>query len=414
MWSNINSNAVKLYVACLATGITCLLTGMFFLGSGPYKTLIYGTFVVPSVFFMMLNWRQVLSEYTQGAVRWVFIALLFIAMSTIWSTGDIDFSSAIRRCILYWISGYGIFYLYHYYRSLLVSVIVTASALAALMTLLWMIDYYFLMEQPFRWRFMGQSMGQSMDYFDLYQGRGYGALHNPLLFSHLLLFYLVATLMLFASGWRLSNIQKSLLALSSIVFIFALLASQTRMALGLLIFVCGYSVIWRYKFKGVIVVAIALVIIAALLMTVGESLIERGLSHRLDIWGVVLSQLAERPLLGYGYGSDIVVSPAGINKTWYDTHNIYLAILYYSGYLGLLLVLLAFTLLYRESKSLGSSRYIFNLWFIVLIFGGFTDGDGLLSRPSEHWFNLVLPCLLMIAIIRSAKLNEMTRQELAG
>lgn len=410
MWSNINSNAVKLYVACLAAGITCLLTGMFFLGSGPYKTLVYGSFVVPTALFMLFNWRQVLCEYTQGAACWVFIALVFVAFSALWSSGDIDFSKAIRRCILYWVSGFGIFYLYHYYRSLFVSVLVFASVIAAFMTLLWMIDYYFIVDQVIGQRFMNGKM----DYFDLYQGRGYGALHNPLLFSHLLVCYLVVAIMLFASGWFLSSVQKRLLVVTSTVFVIALLASQTRMALGLFAFVCAYSLIWRYKFKGIVIVAVALAIITVLVMTVGESLLERGLSYRLDIWKAVLAQLAERPLLGFGYGTDVVISPGGIGYTWYDTHNIYLAILYYSGYLGLSLVILAFAFLYRESKSLGESRYLFNLWFIVLIFGGFTDGDGLLSRPSEHWFNLVLPCLLMIAIIRSAKLNEMTHQELAG
>jgi O-antigen ligase len=351
-----------------------------------------------------LNWRLVLSDYTQGAVIWVFMSLLFIALSALWSAGAIDIITAIRRCILYWVSGFGVFYLYHFHRSLFTSVFIIASAVSALMTLLWLIDYYFLIDNSVSIRFMSSTM----DYFDLYQGHGYGALYNPLLFSHLLVFYLVAALTFLSSGWVLSRIQCVLLAVSSIIFIVALLASQTRMALGLFTFICAYSVIWHYKLKGAIVVAVTLIVIVALVLTAGESLLERGMSYRWDIWKEMFIQVSERPYLGFGYGTDVVVSPKGINKTWYDSHNIYLAILYYSGYLGLSFVLVAFFLLYRESKYLSTSRYIFNLWLIVLVFGGFTDGDGLLSRPSVHWFNLVIPCLLMISIIRSEKLSSVS------
>ena len=405
MFSNMINAATRLYVICLVVGLGALLSGMFFLGNGPYKTFTYATLVVPSAFFMIFNWRQVLSEYTQGAVIWVFISLLFIALSALWSTGTIDIITAIRRCILYWVSGFGVFYLYHFHRSLFTSVLIIAGAVSALMTLLLMIDYYFLIDNSVSTRFM---LG-TMDYFDLYQGRGYGALYNPLLFSHLLVFYLVMAVMFLSSGWVLSRIQCVLLAVSSIIFIVALLASQTRMALGLFTFICAYSVIWHYKLKGAIVVALALISIVALVLTAGESLLERGLSYRWDIWKEVLTQVSERPYLGFGYGTDVVVSPKGINKTWYDSHNIYLTILYYSGYVGLSFVLVAFVLLYRESSDLSNNRYIFNLWLIVLIFGGFTDGDGLLSRPSVHWFNLVMPFLLMIAMIRSEKIAQCQR-----
>lgn len=406
MYSNINSIALKVYIASLVVGFSIVLSGMFFLSSGPYKTFIYGSLVVPTAFFMMFHWRQVLFDYTRGATLWVFLAFLFIALSALWANGDINLTRAVRRCILYWISGFGIFYLYHYHRSLFVSTLVFSAFVAAIMTLLWLIDYYFLIDHPVGLRFMSRAT----DYFDIYSGSGYGALYNPLLFSHLLVLYLVVTLMLFASGWTLSQRQKSALVFSSSIFVVALLASQTRMALGLFTFICAYSLIWRYKLQGVVIVAVALIVIAALVLTVGDTLLERGLSYRLDIWSAMIAQVAERPLLGYGYGTDVVVSPAGVGHTWYDTHNIYLAILYYSGYIGLSFILLAFAMLFRESKKLSSGRYIFNLWMIVLVLGGLTDGDGLLSRPSEHWFNLVLPCLLMIAIIRSDALARTSEQ----
>lgn len=402
MYSNINGIALKVYTSCLVVGFCIVLSGMFFLGSGPYKTFIYASLVVPTAFFMMFNWRQVVRDYTRGATLWVFLAFLFIALSSLWASGDIDLIRAVRRCILYWVSGFGIFYLYHHQRALFISSLIISSLVAAIMTLLWLVDYYFFFDHSLDRRFMSSTM----DYFDLYSGLGYGALHNPLLFSHLLVLYLVLSLMLFASGWALSLRGKTVLIFSSSIFVVALLASQTRMALGLFTFICAYSLIWRYKLKGVIIVCVALVIIAALVLTVGDTLLERGLSYRLDIWSAMIAQVAERPLLGYGYGTDVVVSPTGVGHTWYDTHNIYLAILYYSGYIGLSLILLAFAMLFRESKKLSSGRYLFNLWMIVLVFSGFTDGDGLLSRPSEHWFNLVLPCLLMIAIVRSDALNR--------
>lgn len=402
MYSNLNITALNIYITSLVIGFCIVLSGMFFLGSGPYKTFIYGSFVVPTAFFIMLNWRQIVFDYTRGAVLWVFLALLFTALSALWGSGDVDIVKAIRRCLLYWVSGFGIFYLYHYQRKLFVAALVLSGFISSVMTLLWLVDYYYLIDHQLGQRFMSKTM----DYFDLYSGRGYGALYNPLLFSHLLVFNLVVALMLFASDWPLSRIQKVLLIVSSSVFIVALLASQTRMALGLFSFICAYSLVWHYKLKGLAIVVAGFVSMVVLLLTVGDALLERGLSYRLDIWSAMIAQVAERPLLGYGYGTDVVVSPKGVGHTWYDTHNIYLAILYYSGYIGLSLILLAFAMLFRESKKLSSGRYLFNLWMIILVFGGFTDGDGLLSRPSEHWFNLVLPCLLMIAIVRSDALNR--------
>lgn len=403
MIKNLNERSRQFYTGIIAVGLFVVLCGMFFVDRGPYKTLVYDFLVIPAGIYSLFNFRKMLADYARGAMLFVFAALLFISLSSLWGSGDFTLSAAVRRWMLYWISGYALFYLYHYHLELFLKVLIVSSAVAALVTIFWMWDYYFVIDYPIGHRFMSGTM----DSFDFYRGQGYGAIFNPLLFSHVLQFYLVAILILLSSAWSLTYAHKVTLIFSAIIFLLALAVSQTRMALGLFYLICAYSVIWRYRMKGALMVIGSLVVLVLFLLSYGAFLLERGSSYRFDIWYAIIIQTMENPWLGYGFGSDVVVSPKGVDHTWYDTHNIYLSVLYYSGYAGLLLLLASFINLYRESRGLLCSRYAFNLWLIVLVFGGFTDGGGLLSRPSEHWFNLVLPCMLMIAILRSDSLNRL-------
>lgn len=402
MLNNLIAVAERCSKFSLAVGYVVLLCGMLFVERGHYKTLVYISLVLPAVVCFLINIRCSLFEYLKGCVLWFFISILLLSLSVIWGDGGLSINSVLRRCALYFICGYGLFYLYHYHFSLFLVANVFALSLASAASLWFLYDYYAICEHPLSTRFL---IGLK-DCAGLFPGNYYGSLFNPLLYSHLLVFYIVMSLGFLLGERKLGRGPLIVLWMSFSVFFLALIVSQTRMAWLVVSIIFCYELFRHFKIKGLIFFSLFVLISILGVLLYGENMLARGDSGRIHIWREVLYMISDMPFFGHGIGSSIAISPSELQFTWHDTHNIYLALLYFTGVVGLVVMLTAIWRVCREARIVSDEKHFFILWLLVLIFGGMTDGDGLFSRPSEHWFNLILPSLLMLAFVRSNSLRQ--------
>ncbi|MNG26676.1 hypothetical protein D3C84_1116950 [compost metagenome] len=83
-----------------------------------------------------------------------------------------------------------------------------------------------------------------------------------------------------------------------------------------------------------------------------------------------------------------------------DPHNMFLAVFYYCGAVGLVLWLalyaIAFRLAWKNRKQpwgmIASALLVFGLT------ASMTEGGAFLSRPKEHWFLIWIPMALLAAV----------------
>jgi O-antigen ligase len=221
-----------------------------------------------------------------------------------------------------------------------------------------------------------------------------------LLFSHTLTFNLVFILCLFLQGGIKSHYLKAGLICAGVIFMALLLAAQTRMAWITIIVVYGSAAIFIFGRKGLLLTTIALLIstLALFYFELDTIVLKRGLSYRPTIWLSTLRQMTDHWINGHGMGSPLeIITP---KYHWYDAHNIYLAVLFHSGILGLLLLFIALYKTVVDARKKLKLPAWFVLYFIYVLLSGMADGGGLLSRPNAHWFNLVIPLMFLLTYSR--------------
>ena len=156
----------------------------------------------------------------------------------------------------------------------------------------------------------------------------------------------------------------------------------------------GLSVRKGVALAGGIIGLIALVAIVAFIFqpTLFSELLHRNLdrpSYRLDIWTYTLSRVAERPWFGHGLAAYLGMEQG--NFTF--PHNIFLSTLFYSGTVGLalLLALLAacFIGVLRNWRR-PAAPFLLAL-LIHAVIGGLTDLGQLTPGPAPLWIIFWLP-----------------------
>jgi O-antigen ligase len=123
------------------------------------------------------------------------------------------------------------------------------------------------------------------------------------------------------------------------------------------------------------------------------NLLERGTSHRLEIWSQTWSLIQERPLFGHGLAANLPFSPTGF------PHSLYLSLLFYSGAIGLgLFAALGVWVTLRLFRAVGPERsWVAALWVNALL-AGLTDFGQVTKGPGPLWFILWLPILLALTL----------------
>lgn len=222
---------------------------------------------------------------------------------------------------------------------------------------------------------------------------GYTPLKNPLLTGNLLGVY--CTLLL---GWFITDKNQArhwpiALVLGVPIFI-VMLGTGSRSSLLAFLVAFGVIVMRVGSRRSVyfLICMVGLALVASALFW--ELLSSRGLSYRLELWSKAIELCMQRPWLGYGAGTDIVLRVQD-GTMFNDTHNIPLAVWYYAGLPALLMWLWLYAVLGFKLFRASSDLTLIVLGLLVYGFTtSFFEGGGLLKRPVEFWYQVWLPIAL--------------------
>lgn len=134
-----------------------------------------------------------------------------------------------------------------------------------------------------------------------------------------------------------------------------------------------------------------------------QVLAERGMSYRLDIWNFTLSRIVERPWFGHGAAAYLGM------KDFTFPHSLYLSTLFFTGIigLGLLLSLFGWSMLWliRHWRKRPDSQLLAALLCVPMI-GGLTDLGQLTPTPATIWLVLWLPIALITAQMSAVRSGQ--------
>ena len=159
----------------------------------------------------------------------------------------------------------------------------------------------------------------------------------------------------------------------------------------------------RLIFIGGFIGLLSLVVVADVLyrlslLDIIHKVMERGASHRPEIWGFTLKRVAEHPWLGHGPAAYLGLADFPF------PHDIFLSALFYYGIIGLILFLIVLAcliiwLIQRWGKD--SEVPLFAALLVNALCGGLTDLAQLASGPEPIWLILWLPTSLIFARMSS-------------
>lgn len=228
---------------------------------------------------------------------------------------------------------------------------------------------------------------------------GSGSLSNPLLSSHIFGFYTVvfSLIAIYSKEVRL----KLLLSLAALSFFILTLSTGSRTPLLALASTVLWLALLKLNKKSALIL-IGLALATALLWLISpESITNRGLSYRPELWATAIEKIKYAPFLGYGFNAPASFYIDSLDIHFREPHNIHLSVMYFTGLIGFFfwasmhIVAIVFCIKHKKQP-------IFILASSLLIYGiaaGMTEGGGLLPRPKEHWFITWIPLALASALI---------------
>ncbi len=233
---------------------------------------------------------------------------------------------------------------------------------------------------------------------------GFGRLWSPLWLAAVYgALTLVLTSLLTHRFHQFTSAQKIWLILMTAVFFIAVLATQSRMAIAATILVSFIVVVSgnaspKFRLFSAFSIIAMLVLTVFVSSNVFDKMVERGQSHRLNIWEGALSLSSEKPFIGYGAGSDIQIDTA-VKKVdgWHHYHSSYIATLVDLGWFGfslaMLLIVFTFVTAWRLRKILAVQISAGVFLYCLLI--SLTFGEGFISRMNVQWLLFWLPVLVI-------------------
>lgn len=244
---------------------------------------------------------------------------------------------------------------------------------------------------------------------DTYRLIGYGTLYNPLRSGHLFGFFCIIALWLIFNHENLLGGRWLGVALTAICLTGTALTGSRAPLAGVAL--AGFYLIYftapqKQLRNSLLLAVITLITVCALFW---EQFTIRGLSLRPQIWAEVIRQWREHPWFGAGYNAILTIRISLSEETFFDTHNIVLAILYYGGIIGALLFLTmhatAFYQAFKKQKSSPTAVLVASLMIYGLTSLQF-DGGSMIGRPNEFWLLLWFPIALLLFIQRHDALNK--------
>ncbi|WP_315290035.1 O-antigen ligase family protein [Pseudomonas oleovorans] len=354
------------------------MTGLFWAKDGSQFTkFYYGLIAAPALLAALCRYRDLRAIIAEPMIRSYLLLFVWIAFSLTWSTTDNDAGSLLKR-------------------PLYVLMLFIAFALITLK------DNDLLM-QSLR---IGAGLGAlaalgNLVYFHLYGLPGHrmvgsGALHNPLLTSHLLGFLCTY----WVASWLSANERHDVVPIiCALALLGALIATGSRTPLMALALTSIWMTVMCGK-RAFYLLALVCGATVLLLTLAPDTLLNRGLSYRPELWADALRQALGQLWLGGGYDSNYLFDAGMKRGPMNDPHNVELAVLLELGLIGLTIWTVMYTqafwhvLKYRTEAN-------FQIASALMVYGigaGLTEGGNFLSRPNESWFIIWVPLAICCAL----------------
>lgn len=372
---------VHRFIACrwLPFGFLVLLTGLFWvMERSQYSKSFYLLTVLPALIAAILR-PAVLRQLLREPVVLAFLALsAWVLLSLIWTASDDSPGSLAKRPLYVFMLFLSCAVMASQDTRLLPTALRIAAIVASVAAVACLVQFYL---QPPAWKRL----------------IGTGGLLNPLLTSHLLGFFCAYWM----AAWVTHQERKHWLPfLALIPLAAATLATGSRTPLMALVACMAWLALLTNGRRTVIAVALLGVAGVGLTILLPESILQRGLSYRPQIWQAALEQANGFYWLGHGYGSEFQFRIAEIPRVWSDPHNVQIAVLLELGLVGLALWVLMYGLTLWRSLSLREQPGV-KVSSCLVIYGlaaGMTEGSNFLSRPNENWFLIWIPLAILIGL----------------
>lgn len=380
MWRK-NFRRVLLSVI-LPIGLFFVLTGMLWLSDHGRFPKLFLLFALPTLLLLLIEPSAARRFVVIPIVASVIAFASYISLSISWSNAEESAFDLIKRPLLVLTLIFGVSELG---RNSIVRLfhVVAASAVLAVGVAIYEIFSFLL----------------SPDKTRLANDR---ALYNPLLISHVFGFY--ASLWL---GWLftrrgIGSIVWTIPAVGALILLLVLTGSRTPLLAiaGTLLWLVTTGASRRHLV--LLIAFLSAGVLTACLFP--EMLTQRGLSYRPQIWAEAISQIGQDPLFGHGYGTPLRIKFEELAYAFHDPHNLWLAVLYDGGVVGLAFWLTIYAVALRGGwrhrhqvfPTIASAAVVYGL------VAGMTEGGSFLTRPKEHWFLIWVP----LALLATSMLRE--------
>lgn len=362
----------------LVLGLLVLLTGLFWANDGSQYTKFYYALVAAPALLGLMALPSQFGTLRREPVLLTFLVLVaWLLTSLLWTRADDDFSSLGKRPLYVFMMFVACALVAIKSLPLLLQTLRIGAGLGALLALLNVI-----------WFWQSATPGERLI--------GSGALHNPLLTSHVLGFFCTYWI----AAWLSRSEQHDWLpVLMALPLLAALLATGSRTPLMAL----TLTSIWMLLMSGrraVYLVGTLLIGAVTIILVAPEIVLQRGTSYRLELWSDALTYASQHLWLGAGYESKFEYKIPGIEEILTDPHNVELAVLLELGLIGLIIwtIMYGFALIRCLKLRNHAPFQIASALLVYGLCGGLTEGGNFLSRPNESWFLIWIPLALMCAL----------------
>ena len=242
---------------------------------------------------------------------------------------------------------------------------------------------------------------------------GTGALSSPLLSSHIFGFFSVLFLVLSITANKTEIKTKGIYFILGFILIVITIATGSRTSLAALLTTSIWIAFTLKSKRSILIITATAIIATVIYLLYPEAILNRGLSHRPELWSIAINKILSQPMIGYGFDSNAGFYIAAVDTTFQEPHNIHLSILYFTGIIGFSLwCLMHIYALWACWKNKADPLFI--LASALLVYGiaaGMTEGGGLLPRPKEHWFITWIPLAFVSALLTHKTLK--TKESIA-
>lgn len=374
----------------LPVGYLVLLTGLFWLPERSlYSKTFYSLFALPALLLLLIRPNRIRELVQVPTVISLLALCTWLLISLLWTDSDDSASSLAKRPLYVLLFFVGCAAMASARTELIQRLLFTASMLVVIAAVYNLAIHLYSTPNLTKARLIGS-----------------GSLMNPLLTSHVLGFFCAYWM----AHWVCIERHKYVAAVSALILLAALIATGSRTPLlAVSAAAVWLAIIWRQPRAWLL---LGMLVFCGLLTFAlfPEQLTRRGLSYRPEIWLAGWQHLLESLWIGHGYNSELILPVEAIGRSFFDPHNVELAVAIDLGIVGLVLWSLMYGCALLTSVKNRTSPYfcIASALVICGLTAGMTEGSNFLPRPNENWFLIWIPLSLIVAL-SLAKRRERTK-----